>query len=99
MSRWENEQRSCSTGRSPTLCRSFSLAKLLFKLLDQPKDQVQNAARWKAQASSLLTNRCTEAEIASVMEFAVRDNDYSAQYLTIANEPMASFVKNYDNLY
>ena len=33
------------------------------------------------------------------MEFAVRDNDYSAQYLTIANEPMASFVKNYDNLY
>jgi hypothetical protein len=75
------------------------LAKILFKLLDQPRDQVQNAGSWEHQVSALLKDRQSEEEIAAVMEFAVKQNDYSAEYLTLAKDPMASFVKNYDNLH
>ena len=53
---------------------------------------------WETQVKPLLS-ASSEAEIQSVMQFAVRDNDYSAEYLSIAKEPMASFVKNYDNLH
>jgi hypothetical protein len=74
------------------------LATLLFKLLDQPKDQLQNAAQWHRQVAALLRAKHSEEEIASVMDFAALQNDFSAEYLIIAKQPMASFVKNYDNL-
>lgn len=74
------------------------LARKLFKLLDQPKDQANNAAVWESQVSALLRGGHSEEEIASVMEFAVKEDDFSAKYLTLAKHPMASFVKTYDNL-
>jgi hypothetical protein len=74
------------------------LANLLFKLLDQPREHVKNAGVWEQQISSLLRTH-KEDEIAAVMQFAVKHNEFSAEYLTLAKEPMKSFVKNYDNLH
>jgi hypothetical protein len=75
------------------------LARLLFKLLDQPREHMKNAGLWQSQVAALLNEKHSLEEIAAVMEFAVKDNDFSAEYLTLAKEPMKSFVKNYDQLF
>jgi hypothetical protein len=75
------------------------LARLLFKLLDQPREHMTNAGLWQSQVAALLNDKRSEEEIAAVMKFAVKDNDFSAEYLTLAKNPMKSFVKNYDELH
>jgi hypothetical protein len=74
------------------------LARLLFRLLDQPRDQIKNAGLWETQVAALLKTH-PEEEIASVMEYGVKADKFSAEYLTLAKQPMASFVKTYDNIY
>jgi hypothetical protein len=74
------------------------LAKQLFKLLDQPRDQIDNAGDWQIQIRSLLKRGTSEEEVAAVMEFAIKEDKFAAEYLTIAKEPMKSFVKTYDNI-
>src|SRR6185312_9988027 len=75
------------------------LVKTLYTLLDRPAGPwVKNPSLWETQVESLLATHSV-SEIQSVMEFAVKENDYSAEYLTVAKDPMASFVKNYDNLH
>lgn len=74
----------------------IQLARTLYRLLDKPKDHAVNS--WHKEVAVLLSEHSTE-EITSVMEFAVKDNDFSAEYLTLAKNPMGSFVKNYDNLF
>jgi hypothetical protein len=75
---------------------AIQLARTLHHLLDKPKEHAVNS--WHREVAALLTEHSAE-EIAGVMEFAVKDNDFSAEYLTLAKNPMASFVKNYDNLF
>ena len=75
---------------------AIQLARTLHHLLDKPKEHAFNS--WHREVAALLTEHSAE-EIAGVMEFAVKDNDFSAEYLTLAKNPMASFVKNYDNLF
>lgn len=74
----------------------IQLARTLHRLLDKPKEHAVNS--WHKEVAALLSEHSTE-EITSVMEFAVKDNDFSAEYLTLAKNPMGSFVRNYDNLF
>jgi hypothetical protein len=34
----------------------------------------------------------------AIMDFAVTENDFSAEYLRLAKDPMSSFVKNFEDL-
>jgi hypothetical protein len=51
----------------------IQLAKTLYRLLDKPKEHAVNS--WHKEVAVLLTEHSTE-EIASVMDFAVKDNLY-----------------------
>ena len=73
----------------------IELASTLWHLLDEPKEFARN--NWPTLLIPLLAEHPAD-EITSVMKFAVKDNTFSAEYLALAKEPMASFVKTYDNL-
>jgi hypothetical protein len=71
------------------------LANKLWTLVGRPaKADYQG---WASQFSRLLESHPLE-EIADVMTFALEQNPYSAEYLRAANDPAASFAKNYDDL-
>jgi uncharacterized protein YdaU (DUF1376 family) len=74
------------------------LAAQLCFLLDEPRDS-QKTDAWARAVAALLNGKRAEAEIHSLMEWAVKENPYSVEYLTKARDPMACFVKNYDSLF
>lgn len=68
-----------------------------FVLLGEPKAFENSGSSWEKQIQPLLTITPLN-QMKAVMEFAVSENDFSAEYLRLAKDPMASFVKNFEDL-
>jgi hypothetical protein len=73
----------------------IELASTLWHLLDEPKEFAR--CNWPTLLIPLLAEYPAD-QIASVMKHAIKEDDFSAEYLTIAKNPMASFIKNYPRL-
>lgn len=68
-----------------------------FVLLGQPKAFEKSAGSWAKQIQPLLVTVPLD-RMKAIMEFAATENDFSAEYLRLAKDPMASFVRNFDDL-
>jgi len=68
-----------------------------FVLLGKPKVVASSAGSWEKQIQPLLATVPLD-QMKSIMDFAVTQNDFSAEYLRLAKDPMASFVKNFEEL-
>jgi hypothetical protein len=69
----------------------------LFRFLGQPIKHQASATSWERQIQPLVAAVGVD-RLTAVMEFAATENDYSAEYLRVAKDPMASFVKNFEEL-
>jgi len=68
-----------------------------WSLLGKPKAFANSAGSWEKQIQPLLATTPLD-QMEAIMEFAVSENDFSAEYLRLAKDPMASFVKNFEDL-
>lgn len=75
------------------------LAQRFLTLLDHPKVHSNSAADWSHKFDLLFReSQLTEDEFLDFLDFALKENDYSVQYLNVAKDPMASLNKNFDSL-
>lgn len=68
-----------------------------FTLLGKPKAFENSGGSWGKQIRPVLAATPLD-QVKAIMEFAVCENDFSAEYLRLAKDPMASFVKNFEDL-
>jgi hypothetical protein len=68
-----------------------------FVLLGKPKAFENSAGSWAKQIQPLLATVPLD-RMKAIMEFAATENDFSAEYLRLAKDPMASFVKTFEEL-
>jgi hypothetical protein len=83
------------TKQSPT--EQGLAADQFFVLLGKPKAFQNSAGSWAKQIQPPLATVPLD-RMKAIMEFAVSENDFSAEYLRLAKDPMASFVKNFEDL-
>lgn len=75
------------------------LAQRFFNLLDHPKVHSNSVTDWSHKFDLLFReSQLTENEFLDFLDFALKENDYSVQYLNLAKDPMACLNKNFDSL-
>jgi hypothetical protein len=63
------------------------------------RDFSNSTALWTHKFGLLLKeSHLTEEEFLDFLAFALKENDYSVQYLNLARDPMACLNKNFDSL-
>jgi hypothetical protein len=90
------EARAAFEGKFSSTDQGLAAGKF-FVLLGKPKALASSAGSWEKRIQPLLATVPLN-QMEAIMDFAVTENDFSAEYLRLSKDPMASFVKNFEEL-